>query len=308
MTLDRPACPACDCAAMSPFTESDDRTLLICRDCRHITWAAMPTLAQLTTFYTEQYTGTHQQEAIQADRRAYYRSHAIELATAHGAPIESLAIADVGCSYPVFLHEAAQAGAAVTVGVDWSSDARAFGRQHDIPVITPDEFLALIPDNALDVLRYSHTLEHLVDPRAVLAAHVRKLRPGGLLFLGSSETTAGADDLFEPLDKKTRLFRRLGSARPVGVEFSLPRSMQLARGEIGALDGRVITTRPSIAQLTSRALLEHHTPAALHQHSRRTGTEPRRTAGHDKHTALYLHAASVYVHENKRRFPDGTVW
>ena len=43
-----------------------------------------------------------------------------------------------------------------------------YGRR--VAVLTPDDFAALIPDGFVDVLRYSHTLEHLIDPVAVLRA------------------------------------------------------------------------------------------------------------------------------------------
>jgi two-component system CheB/CheR fusion protein len=45
------------------------------------------------------------------------------------------------------------------------------------------------------------------------------LRPGGILFLGTSETICGLDNLFGPLDSKLRLYRRKeGAARPEALE------------------------------------------------------------------------------------------
>src|SRR5690606_13480617 len=38
------------------------------------------------------------------------------------------------------------------------------------------------------------------------------LRPGGYLFLGSSETVDAANELFTPLNKKYRIYRSLPSA------------------------------------------------------------------------------------------------
>lgn len=99
-----------------------------------------------------------------------------------GKPAKSLSIVDVGCSFPVFLEQAKAAGYNRVLGVDYSSEAVAYGAERGIDVITPEAF-ADLPDNSFDVLRYSHALEHMIDPREVLDAQIRKLRPGGLLYI-----------------------------------------------------------------------------------------------------------------------------
>jgi len=71
----------------------------------------------------------------------------------------------------------------VAFGVDWSQEARADGVSRQVAVLTPDEFEASIPDGFLDVLRYSHTLEHMIDPVGMLRRHVAKVRPGGLVYI-----------------------------------------------------------------------------------------------------------------------------
>jgi SAM-dependent methyltransferase len=81
------------------------------------------------------------------------------------------------------LAQALAAGAAVAFGVDWSEPARRDGLARGIAVLTPDEFAAMVPDGSLDVLRYSHTLEHLPDPLGVLRAQLPKLRAGGLVYI-----------------------------------------------------------------------------------------------------------------------------
>src|SRR3989337_3989089 len=40
------------------------------------------------------------------------------------------------------------------------------------------------------------------------------LKPSGYLFLGKSETIGSADDLFEPLDKRIRLYSRKATISP----------------------------------------------------------------------------------------------
>jgi SAM-dependent methyltransferase len=167
--------------------------MLICKECRHLRWMARPRPDDLATFYAQEYSGSHGQRGTQEGLLAYYRSHVAELAVLAGGepggvPLDRLAIADVGCSFPVLLAEAVAAGCRTVVGVDWSDEARAYGAEHGVPVITPDAFLRDVPDSSLDVLRYSHTLEHLLDPLATLCEQVAKLRPGGLLYITQPNT------------------------------------------------------------------------------------------------------------------------
>ena len=157
--------------------------MLICRECRHIFWERMPTPDEVAAYYTDVYSATAGQHDIQEAQRAYYRGHAQELAGLAGVPIERMVIADVGCSFPSFAEEAMGAGAALAFGVDWSEDARTDGISRRVAVLTPEEFTRLIPDGFVDVLRYSHTLEHLIDPVATLREQVAKVRPGGLVYI-----------------------------------------------------------------------------------------------------------------------------
>jgi two-component system CheB/CheR fusion protein len=114
-------------------------------------------------------------------------------------------------------------------------------------------------------------LEPAIQQRVLALLHFG-LREGGALFLGTAETVADADDLFEPVDKKARIFRRIGPTRHGAVEFPLPRHFPLAdagaRGPRGGAVARVGPrrwdgARPPVDQLTQRALLDQHTPPAV---------------------------------------------
>ncbi|MGE4049200.1 MAG: hypothetical protein AB7F35_30465, partial [Acetobacteraceae bacterium] len=109
-------------------------------------WEQMPSLDELSAYYAAEYSSIHGQQDIQATHRDYYRSHADELAGVCGVPIERMALADVGCSYPVFVEEAVNAGAAAAFGVDWSQEARDDGIARQVAVLTPEEFDAVVPD------------------------------------------------------------------------------------------------------------------------------------------------------------------
>ncbi len=49
------------------------------------------------------------------------------------------------------------------------------------------------------------------------------LKPGGYLLLGRSETIADQNDLFETISKKTRIYRRLSSSRPILPDYPILR-------------------------------------------------------------------------------------
>jgi FtsZ-binding cell division protein ZapB len=87
------------------------------------------------------------------------------------------------------------------------------------------------------------------------------LREGGALFLGTSETVGGAEELFQPVDKKWRIYRRVGSTRTNRLAFPV------VRVPAGPADrsppARTGGLRLSVPHLTDRVLLERYTPPAV---------------------------------------------
>ncbi len=72
------------------------------------------------------------------------------------------------------------------------------------------------PFSRLDVVSCRNLLIYLNADlqKKLLPIFHYSLKPGGLLFLGSSETVEVATDLFEPLDKHWKIYRRRESTRP----------------------------------------------------------------------------------------------
>jgi signal transduction histidine kinase len=83
------------------------------------------------------------------------------------------------------------------------------------------------------------------------------LKPGGYLFLGSAEGPGGIDDLFVPLSRRRRIFRRRDAVRPRLVLPASPRPA--GRGQVAA----PAFPEPALATLADRHLLEHFAPAAV---------------------------------------------
>lgn len=85
---------------------------------------------------------------------------------------------------------------------------------------------------------------------------------GGYLFLGRSESTNGASGLFEPVDKKFRIFRRLASPKAGTVSFPTEgtRTHPVA---IGLQPTTKATEKALLRELMQQQLLRSYAPAAV---------------------------------------------
>jgi two-component system, chemotaxis family, CheB/CheR fusion protein len=92
----------------------------------------------------------------------------------------------------------------------------------EMVVFAPQNLIMDPPFTNLDILSCRNLLIYLtseVQKKLIPLFHY-SLKPGGILLLGSAETTGGHSDLFTPLGGKARLFRRTESAaRTAPVEF-----------------------------------------------------------------------------------------
>jgi two-component system, chemotaxis family, CheB/CheR fusion protein len=129
----------------------------------------------------------------------------------------------------------------------------------------PQNVLQDPPFSRLDIVSCRNLLIYLepqVQQRLLGLLHFG-LRERGILFLGTSETISGNEELFEPIDKHARIYRRIGATRHGELDFPLPRMLREgveARRRERSDPG---IPRLSLAQLTQRTLLAHHTPAAV---------------------------------------------
>ena len=83
-----------------------------------------------------------------------------------------------------------------------------------------------------------------------------------MLFLGSAELAASVSAHFQPISKKHRIYRHIGTSRPGEVEF--PRGT----GDAGRLPAKPLAQqtsprRPGFIELAQRALLEAYAPASV---------------------------------------------
>jgi len=124
------------------------------------------------------------------------------------------------------------------------------------------------PFSRLDLLACRNLLIYL-EPQAqkkILPLYHYALKPGGVLFLGTSETVGDFADLFTPINKKWSFYRRVdvsATLQPI-IEFPAGR-----RCSAVAVDRTPFSQPPpelndsAIAEATSRLILEKHSPACV---------------------------------------------
>ena len=100
-------------------------------------------------------------------------------------------------------------------------------------------------------------LEAEVQERLLPVFHYA-LRPGGILFLGSAETAGKTDDLFEPVDDRSRVLRRRDVGSTINDVLLMPR--RLNRRAEASRGGQQPAGRGRPATEVQRLLLETRVP------------------------------------------------
>ncbi|MGD0819904.1 MAG: chemotaxis protein CheB [Desulfomonilia bacterium] len=119
------------------------------------------------------------------------------------------------------------------------------------------------PFTKLDILICRNLLIYLTPElqKKILPLFHYSLNPGGILFLGSAETTGGFSDLFTPLERKWRIYRRKeshGKARLVELpsSFFIEPPALLREAELPA-------PVPNLQSLTDQLILQQFSPPAV---------------------------------------------
>lgn len=188
-------CPMCGAEASAPLVRTGDLLfpgdaefqLVSCSHCGHIYQNPRPTPAAIGSFYPEAYhpfLSAIEDEASPLRRldRAFglrMRCQAVQRAAGR-RPGRLL---DVGCATGVFLDGMRRLGWAVQ-GVEPSAYAAGYARRRfGLEVFEGLLEEARLPEATFDAITMWDVLEHVHEPRPVLAELARLLRPGGLLVL-----------------------------------------------------------------------------------------------------------------------------
>jgi two-component system CheB/CheR fusion protein len=135
----------------------------------------------------------------------------------------------------------------------------------DLLIFAPQDVIVDPPFTKLDVICCRNLLIYLEPElqKKLLPLFHYALNPGGVLFLGSSESIGSFQDLFTTLDNKWKIYRRRESAAGARVPIELPSSV------LPAVSGRTrrIPATPeaaaSVTEMAHRALLDSFTPPAV---------------------------------------------
>ncbi len=133
----------------------------------------------------------------------------------------------------------------------------------EMVIFAPQNLLMDPPFTKLDILSCRNLLIYLSAEvqRKLIPLFHHCLRPGGLLLLGSAETTGGRTDLFAPLHAKTRLYRRTGPLlRPEVIDF--PPSFNGLPSH-GSARRPVLKPSVSLQTLAEQLILRTQAPPAI---------------------------------------------
>jgi two-component system CheB/CheR fusion protein len=135
----------------------------------------------------------------------------------------------------------------------------------DAITFAPQNLLQDPPFSRMDLISCRNLLIYLEPDfqRQLLALFHFALREGGHLFLGPAESITGQEDLFEPVSKKWRIYRRLGPTRHDIVDFPLVGPSEVAAEGAARAEAAHPIPRESTGELMDRALLERYAPASV---------------------------------------------
>ena len=132
----------------------------------------------------------------------------------------------------------------------------------DMIVFAPQNLLSDPPFTRLDLVSCRNVLIYMdaeLQDRLMTLFHYA-LRPGGHLFLGSSESIGGHDQLFQVTDKKAKLYmRKPGSTQP----RLTPRPAVIPPGRPTEAMTAVASRQASLPHLASTLLLQTHVPPSV---------------------------------------------
>ena len=110
------------------------------------------------------------------------------------------------------------------------------------------------PFSRMDLISCRNILIYLepeMEKKIITLLHF-SLKEGGYLFLGPSETVGRQTDLFEPVSKKWRIYRRIGPARADGLQFP---AMQTEPRDATPQPASRPHAPPKLAELAQNSLL-----------------------------------------------------
>jgi two-component system CheB/CheR fusion protein len=149
--------------------------------------------------------------------------------------------------------------------VEPSGDYRIHKRIRDSVVFSEQDVILDPPFSRLDLVVCRNLLIYLDEPlqKRLIPMFHYALKPGGALFLGSAEGIGEFGELFTPLERSAKVYRRETLAddrRAVPPRFTLPTTASALNGLAGGV--RLGGRQGSLRDVAERALILHLDPVA----------------------------------------------
>jgi len=131
----------------------------------------------------------------------------------------------------------------------------------DMLVFSEHDMIKDPPFSKLDLISCRNVLIYMgaeLQKKLIPLFHYA-LNPGGLLFLGTSETVGEFGDLFEPLDRKSKLHLRkddMHGARRAALGQFLPPMASIDAAAAALAPKVAVPTKPPLRELTEQTLLQ----------------------------------------------------
>ncbi|MBI4536424.1 MAG: PAS domain-containing protein [candidate division NC10 bacterium] len=132
-------------------------------------------------------------------------------------------------------------------------------------VFAQQNIIADPPFTKLDLLCCRNLLIYLTPElqKKLLPLFHYTLNPGGFLFLGSSETIGGCNDLFAPVDTKWKIFSRRESISALTALPEFPVTARPGAGRLRAAHAPQAGEPESLAEVVQRLIMESVSPPVV---------------------------------------------
>jgi len=136
----------------------------------------------------------------------------------------------------------------------------------EMAIFAPHDILINPPFSKLDVISCRNLLIYMNKDaqKKILSAFTYSLKPGGILFLGPSESISDYVESFATLDNKWKIFKSKRSARRLAENFATFPYAKLPQRNVEIEDLEIIgRTDTNIARNVEKLLIENYAPSTV---------------------------------------------
>ncbi len=137
----------------------------------------------------------------------------------------------------------------------------------DMVVFAPQNVIMDPAFTKMDILSCRNLLIYLTPElqKKLLSLFYYSLNPGGILFLGSAETIGNLTELFEPLEEKSRVYRRLKSILHTDLFEFPPPAYRFPPGakEFAIAQPKTQKHVENLEEIANQLILQRYAPAAV---------------------------------------------